>query len=89
MAVLFRTNLQMRTLMGKLLDHGIPFRMKEAMPNMFQSFLAKDVIAYLQMACGDDSRETFVQIMNRPVRYISRKALPDPEIRQSMPEQQL
>ena len=80
MAVLFRTNLQMRTMMGKLMDHGIPFRMKESMPNMFQSFLAKDVIAYLQMACGDDSRETFVQIMNRPVRYLSRKALPDPEI---------
>ncbi len=80
MAVLFRTNLQMRTLMGKLMDHSIPFRMKEAMPNMFRSFLAKDVIAYLQLACGDDSRETFVQVMNRPVRYISRKALADPEI---------
>lgn len=80
MAVLFRTNHEMRTLMGKLLDRSIPFRMKEAMPNMFRSFLARDVIAYLQMACGDDSRETFVQVMNRPVRYISRKALPHPEV---------
>jgi DNA helicase-2/ATP-dependent DNA helicase PcrA len=38
------------------------------------------MIAYLQMACGDDSRETFLQIMNRPLRYISRKALDKPEI---------
>ena len=75
MAVLFRTNLQMRTLVGKLMDQGIPFRMKEAMPNMFQSFIAKDLIAYLKLAAGDESREVFLQVMNRPLRYISRKAL--------------
>ena len=80
MAVLFRTNNQMRMIAGKLMDRGIPFRMKEAIPNIFKSFIAKDLIAYLQMACGDDSRETFLQIMNRPLRYISRKALDKPEI---------
>ena len=79
-AVLFRTNLQMRTIAGKLMDHNIPFRMKESIPNLFKSFLAKDIIAYLQIASGDDSRETFLQIMNRPLRYISRKALDKPEI---------
>lgn len=79
-AVLFRTNLQMRTLAGKMMDLGIPFRMKESMPNMFKSFIATDIIAYLKMACGDDSRETFLRVMNRPVRYISRKALAEPEI---------
>ncbi len=79
-AVLFRTNLQMRTIAGKMMDHSIPFRMKESIPNLFKSFIAKDIIAYLQIACGDDSRETFLQIMNRPLRYISRKALDKPEI---------
>ncbi|MBO4396572.1 MAG: ATP-dependent helicase [Eubacterium sp.] len=79
-AVLFRTNMQMRILAGKLMDRSIPFRMKEALPNMFRTFVAKDIIAYLHMAAGDDSRETFLQIMNRPVRYISRKALTDPEV---------
>ena len=79
-AVLFRTNLQMRTIAGRMMDRSIPFRMKESIPNLFKTFLAGDIIAYLQMACGDDSRETFLQIMNRPVRYISRKALDKPEI---------
>lgn len=80
MAVLFRTNLQMRTIVKKLMDQGIPFRMKEAMPNMFRTFIAKDLIAYLQIALGDESRDLFLQVMNRPLRYISRKALTEPKI---------
>ena len=74
-AVLFRTNLQMRTIVSKLMDHAIPFRMKEGMPDMFKSFMAKDIIAYIKMAAGGLSRELFIQVMNRPVRYISRKAI--------------
>lgn len=74
-AVLFRTNLQMRTIVSKLMDHAIPFRMKEGMPDMFKSFMARDIIAYIKMAAGGLSRELFIQVMNRPVRYISRKAI--------------
>ena len=33
MAVLFRTNLQMRIVSGKLMEHGIPFSMNERIPN--------------------------------------------------------
>ena len=74
-AVLFRTNIQMRTIVGKLMDRAIPFRMKEGMPDMFKSFMARDIIAYVKLAAGELSRELFIQIMNRPLRYISRKAL--------------
>ena len=74
-AVLFRTNIQMRTIAGKLMDQAVPFRMKEGMPDMFKSFMARDIIAYIKMACGGLSRDLFIQVMNRPVRYISRKAL--------------
>lgn len=80
MAVLFRTNMQMRTLAGKLMEHGIPFSMKESMPNMFETWMAKDVLCYIRLALGDRSREKFLKIANRPVRYLSRAAFTDPEV---------
>ena len=79
-AVLFRTNMQMRMLSGKLMNRGIPFRMKESVPNIFRSFIAKDIIAYLQISRGDDSKQTFIQIMNKPLRYLSPSAIPGKEV---------
>lgn len=80
MAVLFRTNMQMRTLAGKLMEHGIPFCMKEKLPNMFETWMAKDVLCYVELALGDKSREKFLKIANRPVRYLSRAAFMDQKV---------
>ncbi len=79
MAVLFRTNMQMRTLAGKLMEHNIPFSMKENLPNMFETWMAKDILCYVELALGDRSREKFLRICNRPLRYISRAAFEKPE----------
>lgn len=79
-AVLFRTNLQMRTLAGKMMEHGIPFVMKENLPNIFDTWMAKDILCYVEMALGDRSRGKFLKVCNRPVRYISRAALETPEV---------
>lgn len=80
MAVLFRTNMQMRMLAGKLMEHGIPFSMKERLPNMFETWMAKDLLCYVRLALGDRSRERFLKIANRPVRYLSRAAFDEPEV---------
>lgn len=80
MAVLFRTNMQMRTLAGKLMEHGIPFTMKENLPNMFDTWMAKDLLCYVELALGDRSRGKFLKICNRPVRYLSRAAFEDEEV---------
>ena len=80
MAVLFRTNMQMRILAGKLMEHGIPFTMKENLPNMFDTWMAKDILCYIELALGDRSRDKFLKICNRPVRYISRAAFDTPEV---------
>lgn len=80
MAVLFRTNMQMRTLAGKLMERGIPFSMKENLPNMFETWMAKDVLCYIRAALGDRSRACFLKIANRPVRYLSRAAFEEPEV---------
>ncbi len=80
MAVLFRTNMQMRLLAGKLMEHGIPFTMRENLPNLFDTWMAKDIMCYLQLALGNRSREKFLKIANRPVRYLSRTAFTEPEV---------
>lgn len=79
-AVLYRTNMQMRTLAGKLMEFNIPFTMKETLPNMFHTWMARDLLCYVQIALGDDSRENFLRICNRPLRYISRTAFNTPQV---------
>ena len=80
MAVLFRTNMQMRLLAGKLMEHGIPFTMRDNLPNLFDTWMAKDIMCYLQLALGNRSREKFLKIANRPVRYLSRTAFTESEV---------
>lgn len=76
-AVLFRTNTQPRLLMEMLLDYSIPFYAKDAIPNLYEHWIAKDIFAYLRIAQGSRQRSEFLRIMNRPKRYISRESLDD------------
>ncbi len=74
-AVLFRTNQEAEGLVGALMEYQIPFTMKEQLPNLFRHWIGRNLQAYLKMAAGDRSRKTFLEIMNRPNRYIARDAL--------------
>lgn len=74
-AVLFRTNTGPRFLVDKLMEYNIPFHMKDAMPNIYEHFIAKDIISYIKIALGENTRENFLRIINRPKRYISREVL--------------
>lgn len=78
-AVLFRTARQMNVLSRKLMEYNIPFVMKDAMPNLFEHWIAKDLITYLKLAQGERGRSHFLKIANRPKRYISRAAFGSPE----------
>lgn len=79
-AILFRTNIGARPVMEALLDAAIPFSMKERIPNLFEHWIARDILAYIQIAYGDTSRELMLKIMNRPNRYIHREALQQKQI---------
>ena len=46
-AILFRTNTQARSVMGKLLSYNIPFQMRDVVPNLFDHWIAKNIIAYI------------------------------------------
>lgn len=77
MAVIFRTNSQPRLLVGRLMEFNIPFQMRDTLPNIFEHWIAKNLIAYMKLAGGSRDRSLFLQVMNRPKRYISRKMISD------------
>lgn len=80
MAVLFRTNTQARSVMGKLLSYNIPFQMRDVVPNLFDHWIAKNIITYIKLAMGSRDRGLMLQIMNRPNRYLSRDSLQEPTV---------
>lgn len=79
-AVLFRTNIQARKLMGDFINLNIPFQMKDVVPDLFSHWIAKDILAYMWLAQGELTKENFIRVMNRPKRYISRDFVIDDDI---------
>lgn len=79
-AVLYRTNTQPGPLIAKLMEYNLPFRTKERIPNLYNHWIAQDIMAYFRIALGSLARRDFLRIMNRPKRYISRESLSGPEI---------
>ena len=79
-AVLFRTNIQPRLLIGKLMEYNIPFVMKDGFPNLFEHWIARDLISYMKVARGKRDRKTILSIINRPNRYVGRDYLTETEV---------
>lgn len=80
MAVLFRTNTQPRLLMEQLLTYNIPFCTKDTIPNLYDHWIARDIKTYVRLALGSRARKDFLQIINRPNRYITRESLEETEV---------
>ena len=74
-AVLLRTNQEAEGLIAAFMERQIPFTMKEKLPNLFQHWICRNLLAYMHFAQGERSRKLFLEIMNRPNRYISRDAV--------------
>lgn len=74
-AVLFRTNTQPRQLIEQLMGYNIPFKTRDNIPNVYEHWIARDIFTYQKIAMGSRSRSDFLQIMNRPKRYLSRDSL--------------
>lgn len=80
MAVLYRTNRQAGPLLEQLMEQGIPFFAREAVPLVYDHWIARDVLCYLRLGAGGRRRGDFLQIMNRPLRYLSRDVLDEPQV---------
>ena len=76
-AILCRTNRQPGAFAEKLMEYNIPFQMRDAIPNLYDHWIAKHVMTYLRLGKGSNKRSDLLQILNKPVRYISRECLED------------
>ena len=76
-AVLYRTNIQPRLIIQRFLKLAIPFSLKDNIPNIYEHWIARDIIAYLRLATGIGNRGDLLRICNKPNRYIKREALED------------
>ena len=54
--------------------------MRDALPNIYEHWIAQDIFAYLHLARIQLDRTQFLQVMNRPKRYISRDSIDAPVI---------
>lgn len=79
-AVLFRTAMEPRALVETLMEYNVAFQMKEHLPNLYEHFIGRNLCAYLRMVVGKKERKDFLEVMNRPIRYISRSAVESGEV---------
>lgn len=80
MAILFRTNTQARAITAKLKEYNIPFVMREMLPNLYEHWIARDILSYIRVALGSRERGLMLQIINRPKRYVHRNAFSEPYV---------
>ena len=74
-AILYRTNLSPRLLIERLMRNNIPFTIRDAIPNLFDHWVAKDIISYIKLAINIGGKSDLLRISNKPNRYISRDSL--------------
>jgi DNA helicase-2/ATP-dependent DNA helicase PcrA len=74
-AVLYRTNMESRSLIDAFIRKKIPFKLLDKEYNFFDHFICRDIIAYLKLSIIRDDIESFTRIINKPFRYISKISL--------------
>ena len=74
-AVLYRNHSDARYVVDKLVNRGIPFYLKEKMPNIYSHFIISDIEAYFQLALGNVTKARMLSILNRPDRFLHRQSV--------------
>ena len=64
-----------RAMSEQMTEYQIPFVMKEHLNNIYEHFIALDMISYLRLSQGEYDRKYFLQIANRPNRYLTRESM--------------
>lgn len=74
-AVLYRTNLESRSIIDSFIKKRIPFTLLDRQYNFFSHFICKDMLAYLKLSIYPLDIESLIRIINKPYRYISKQVL--------------
>jgi len=72
--VVYRTNAQSCRFETAFLDKEIPYEIKNGR-SFFDSTAVTDLVCYLELVAGEFSPDAAARIMNKPNRWVSRKAI--------------
>lgn len=78
-AVIYRTNLQGGAFARELYKRGIPYNLRDNSGNVYEHWVAKDLLAYLLLAENEESDSALRRILNKPKRYIGKDLLAEAE----------
>lgn len=74
-AILYRTNMESRIIIDRMISMGIPLKMLDGKYNFYNHFICKDIISYMKLSLDEFDVESFNNIVNKPNRYISKLQL--------------
>ena len=74
-AVLYRTNMEARSMIDTFTRIRIPFVLLDKGYNFFEHFICKDILSYLKLSINIKDKESFLAIINKPFRYVSKSNL--------------
>ena len=74
-AILFRTNLMSNSIIETLSKENINFIVKDIKNNSFNHFSISDILSYFKLSLGEINHKNILNIMNKPLRYISRECV--------------
>ena len=85
MAVLYRTNVLASPITEALMRADIPYQVRDTYPRLYDHWITRDVFTYVKLANqyrleGSMRRAMFLQVMNRPKRYIRRDVLSSQDV---------
>lgn len=75
MAVLYRTNMQSRAIIDEMIINKIPFNIRDNVNNFFNHWISSDLTCYLKLSINNSDFPSLVQIINKPVRYITKDSI--------------
>ena len=74
-AILARTNQELEDVAEKLIEEKIPFIGKDALSDMYESWMFTDICSYLKIADDTFTRRDLMRIANRPKRYLDMRLM--------------
>lgn len=73
--VLYRTNMEAMSVIDSFIRNKIPFTLLDKEYNFFNHFICKDLLSYLSLAMNPYDREAFINIINKPFRYVGKTSI--------------
>ncbi|MFI3174047.1 MAG: ATP-dependent helicase [Bacillota bacterium] len=71
-AIIYRINTQAGAFIRELRRQGLPYLVQDTGLNIYDHWIAKDLLAYLMLAESTENDSALLRILNKPTRYLSK-----------------